>query len=39
MTVEFGRVPDNEVHPVDRLGFDPIPGNKGEYVWVEESRS
>lgn len=24
-----------EIHPVSRFGYDPLPGNKGEYVWVE----
>jgi hypothetical protein len=30
---------DAVIHPVSRYGFDPLPGNKGEYVWVEETQS
>lgn len=29
----------SEIHPVSRFGYDPLPGNNGEYVWVEETRS
>ena len=24
-----------EIHPVDRYGFDPVPFNKGEYIYIE----
>jgi hypothetical protein len=37
--INFSRVPESEIHPVSRWGYDPIPGNNGEYVWVEETRS
>lgn len=31
----FSQIPPEDIHPVDRYGYDPIPGNRGEYVWVE----
>lgn len=37
--ITFTQIPPDEIHPVDRYGYDPIPGNRGEYVWVEETRS
>lgn len=37
--IEFTKIPASEVHPVSRYGYDPIPGNKGQYVWVEETRT
>ena len=37
--IEFSQIPASEIHPVTRFGFDPLPGNKGQYVWVEETRT
>lgn len=36
MTIEFTQIPGEQIHPVDRFGFDPIPGNNGHYYWVAE---
>lgn len=37
--MEFSQIDMNKVHPVDRYGYDPLPFNHGEYVWVKESES
>lgn len=37
--MKFTQISPNEVHPVCRYGYDPIPGNNGEYWWDEETRT
>ena len=39
LETSFKKVPPSDIHPVSRYGYDPLPGNKGEYVWVEETQS
>lgn len=35
--IKFSQIPASEVHPVSRFGYDPLPGNKGEYIWDEDA--
>jgi len=37
--IEFGQIDPSKIHPVQRYGYDPLPFNRGDYVWVEESQT